>query len=71
MTTRPAVFDRQVLTFEVTRFLQALAECSQKVRSALRGRALEKPNYRRRLLRPCRDRPCGRAAEQRDEVAAL
>src|SRR4029450_12085834 len=34
--------------------------------------AAEKPNHRhRRLLRPRRDRPCRRTAEQRDELAAF
>jgi len=66
---RPAVFDRQVLTFDVACFFQALAECSQKMFSTFRGCAPEKSDDRHGLLRACRNRPRGRAAEQRNEIA--
>jgi hypothetical protein len=63
MTIRPAVFDRKVLTFEKTRFLQTFAECSQKVLGALRGRTSEKTDHRNRPpLRARRHRPCCRRA---------
>src|SRR5262252_8334287 len=68
------IFDRDVLTFDVTGFTQPLAECGQGSR-IVRGRcAVEKTDQRDRcLLRPRQDRPADgcRAAEQRDELAPL
>src|SRR5262249_22453097 len=73
LALRPAIFDRDVLTFDVTGFTQPLAECGQGSRIG-RGRcAVEKTDQRDRcLLRPRQDRPADgrRAAEQRDELAA-
>src|SRR5262249_25438866 len=73
LALRPAIFDRDVLTFDVTGFTQPLAECGQGSRIG-RGRcAVEKTDQRDRwLLRPRQDRPAdGRpAAEHWDELAA-
>jgi hypothetical protein len=68
-----AVFDRDVLTLNVTVVLETLAKCTQvKVVRIRRTRCgAEKPNHRHRWpLRLRRERPRGRAAEQRDELAA-
>src|SRR5437899_10720220 len=67
-TAPPAEFDCHVLAFDEARCFQAVAEGSDKVRK-WRGRsAAHEPNDRHRpLLRPRRERPCRRAAEQGDE----
>src|SRR5262249_32307482 len=62
-----------VLALDIAIILQALAKCGYhnvRQRARLAG---EKPDHRHRgLLRTRRERPRGRrAAEQRDEVAAL
>jgi len=63
---RRAVFDRDVLAFDEARFLQALTERGYEVRGIGERRTAEKPDHRhRRLLRPCRQRPCGRCAAER------
>src|SRR5262249_857240 len=67
---RPAVFDRQILTFDITGFLQSLAECTQKVCEELRRLAAEKPNHRYFcLLATRRDRPRCRALKYGYELA--
>src|SRR5205814_6662771 len=73
LTLRPAVFDHDVLTFEMTGCTKASAECLNK-RCEWSGRcAVEKTDHRhRRLLRARRERPRRRrTAEQRDELAAF
>src|SRR5262249_38410511 len=68
----PAVFDRHTASLDVASFLQATAERSQDIRIRPRQCAAEKPDYRyRRLLRARCEWPRSRAAEQRDERAAL
>src|SRR5262249_9682528 len=72
MALGPAVFDRHIPAFDEADFAQTLAERGHPRGVSARRFAVEKPDHRhRRLLRPCRDRPCGRAAEQRDEVALV
>src|SRR5262245_1406592 len=73
MCLRPPIIDLDVLAFDKARRAQALAESTQTDRIRIRADGREKPDYRhRRLLRVCRKRPRGcRAAEQRDELAAL
>src|SRR5437879_5366249 len=69
---RRTVFDQDVLALDEACFLQALAEGSHEVRGVSeRGVPQETNNRHRWLLRPCRERPCRRAAEQRDELATL
>src|SRR6516164_2380611 len=72
VTLRPAVFDRDVLAFDVAGFLQTLAERANEVRIRS-GRSAMKitDHWNNRSLRARRERPCGRAAEQRDERAPL
>src|SRR5262245_4956059 len=75
----PAVDARGLLQFTphrsvrhvlVAGFLQALTECGHHWHVAVRRCAVEEPDHRHcRLLRARRERPCRRAAEQRDELA--
>jgi hypothetical protein len=66
---RPPIFDAYVMPFDITGFLQALMECDSK-RIAITRAGIEVANHRhRRLLRPRRERPRGRAAEKRCELA--
>src|SRR5262245_30922560 len=68
---RPAILDRHVLAVYVAGFLQSLAKRGYVERILLRRCAVEEPDHRhRRLLRPRRQRPRGRAADQRDELAS-
>src|SRR5262245_63492735 len=65
------VLDRHVLALDVADFLEASTERSAKLRGAFRRAGGDESNDRhRRLLRVRRERPCCRAAEQRDERAA-
>src|SRR5262249_27147087 len=70
---RPAVFDRDRASFDPAEFAQPLHKSSGQL--ALRGRRsrAQESDGRQlpRRLRAHRERPCGRAAEQRDELAAL
>jgi hypothetical protein len=69
LTLRRSEFDRDVLALDEACFLQTLAERGHEMSERRERRVAEKPDYRhRRLLRACRERPCGRAAEQRDEL---
>ena len=56
----------------MTGFLQALAERGHHVRVRLGRRAAQESDHRHgRLLRAGGERPSGRAAEKRDELAAV
>jgi hypothetical protein len=67
----PAVDDDDVLALDIGGVFEALAKCAQAFREPVRRYAAEEPDDRhRRLLRARRQRPRGRAAEQRDELAA-
>jgi hypothetical protein len=60
-----------VLTFCEPSRCQTLTEARDHGRGHRKRRAAQKSNHRhRRLLRACRERPRGRAAEKRDELAA-
>src|SRR5262249_4487942 len=68
---RRAVFDHDVLALDEACFLEALAERGDEMRGIGERCATEKSNHWQ-LLRAHRQRPRGRrAAEQRDELAAL
>jgi len=72
LVLRPAIFDRQILAFDITSFFQALAEPAQAVWVVKVGRIdAEKPDHRHRwLLRACRERPSGcRADDKRNKIA--
>src|SRR5262245_59903533 len=71
LVLRPAILNRHILALDVAGFTKALAECGQISCTIDRRRAAEEPNHRHsRLLRARRERPCRRAAGQRDERAA-
>src|SRR5262249_48923463 len=71
---RPAIFDLDVLAFDISCLFQSLVERTQadRVSGQVRRCAAEEPDHwHRGLLRPRRDRPHDRAAEQRDELSAV
>src|SRR5262249_9137660 len=68
---RETVFNDDVLALDIARFFQALAKRRQDICILAGPPAVEKSDHgHRRLLRARRERPCSRAAEQRDELAA-
>src|SRR5262245_47631168 len=72
LTVSPAVFERDVLAFDVSGLLEALMKSAQIIREGLKRCRVQKSNHRhRRLLRDRLHRPRRRAAEQRDELAAF
>ena len=73
LALRPAEFQRDILPFLVTGFRETFAECGYLLRSRSGRAGIEKSDHRhRRLLRARSERPRShRAAEQRDELAAL
>jgi hypothetical protein len=69
----PAVLDRDGAALDPTEFAQPLHKGSNPIlpnRIRGRARAQEADCRHRRLLCPRRERPCRRAAEQGDELAA-
>src|SRR5262249_33840465 len=72
MTFRPAKCDHNILPLDKSNFAQFLLKGSDYA-SGFAGRAAaNKTNHRhRRLLRPRRERPRSRTANERDEIAAL
>src|SRR5262245_7194636 len=67
----PMVLDLHVLTLDVADFLEAFSKLSTNVHGAYRRTGANESNHRhRRLLCARRERPRGRATEQRDELAA-
>src|SRR5262249_53098261 len=66
----PAVFNGHILTLDEAGLLQALAERAQALCVHVGVIDAHKSNYWNcGLLRPRRERPRGRAAEERDELA--
>src|SRR6516164_9007411 len=62
---RPAMFDRDVLTLDVTDLVQATPERGCQGSERLRRLSIQESNHRhRRLLRARRERPRSRAAER-------
>src|SRR6516225_9624623 len=71
MAGQPVIFQAHVLAVDVTDLAYPIAECGPIACSVFGRRSIHDRNHRhRRLLRPRRERPCRRAAEQRDELAA-
>ena len=71
LKVRPTKFDRQISTFDIAIFLQALRERIGYIFRFARRPGAEIADRRRRPLLPARrERPSRRAAEQRDELAA-
>src|SRR6516225_4156693 len=69
----PVIFDRNVATFIPAEFAQPLHESGGPWFPGRWRGCTQKPDDREsaRLPCPCRERPRRRAAEQRDEIAAL
>src|SRR5262249_27796453 len=66
----PAIFDRNVLPFDVTGLGECFPERGHNVGPIGGGGGVDQSDHRhRRLLRTRRERPRRRAAEGRDEVA--
>src|SRR5262249_34793212 len=71
LVIRPSVFNRYILAFDKCGLVQAPMKCGHGLPGVTGRFALEESNDRHfRLLRARRERPSGRAAEQRDELAA-
>jgi hypothetical protein len=67
LALQPVIFDGDVLPFDVTGFMEAFTERCHITRADFRRPRMKKLGNRpRRLLRPRRERPSGRAAEKRD-----
>src|SRR5262249_7737065 len=67
-----AVFDGDAAPLDESRAVQALQEPGNDEAQIILRQAAQKSNHRhRRLLRARRERPCGRAAEKRHELAAF
>ena len=72
LALQPVILDRHVLALDVTGVAKAFAERCRKVRRGIGRPGVHESHHRQRpLLRPCRKRPRRRAAEKRDEIAAL
>src|SRR5262249_10659274 len=69
-TIGPTILASKIAPLSIPRISQAPPECGY-VGSVRRGAADKSDQWHRRLLRPCPERPCRRAAEQRDELAPL
>ena len=64
------ILDRHVLAFDVTGFVEALAERDGKARAGIgRPRSEKRDNRHRRLLCARGERPCRSTAENGDELA--
>src|SRR6516162_1194805 len=72
MAGQPVIFQAHVLAVDVTDLAYPIAKCGPIARSVFGRRSIHDRNHRhRRLLRPRRERPCRRSAEQRDELAPV
>src|SRR5262249_13945762 len=68
----PPIFDRHIPALVITGSTEAATECLHKVCCCAGRRGVHVANDgHSRLLRPRRERPCGRAAQQRDDLAPL
>src|SRR5262249_7835208 len=66
------VFDRHIAAVDITGFTQAATESGREIGSVILTERVEEPDHRHcRLLRPRRERPRSRAADERDELAAF
>src|SRR5262245_57404589 len=72
MAVQPVVLDHHVLALDCAGFVEAFTERGGNARGGIgRPNGDEADDRHRRLLRARRERPHCRAAEQRDELAAL
>src|SRR5262245_37663251 len=70
LTEHEPVFDCKVMTFDVAKVAKPAEQCLLKVRVG-GGGEITQTRRPRSLLRPRRERPRRRAADERDELAAL
>src|SRR5262245_39757534 len=64
------IFDQSIFALGITGFFQTLAECAQAVHVPVSRLDVQEPDHRQcRLLRPRRERPRCRAAQECNEVA--
>src|SRR5262245_45547820 len=69
---RPAIFDREIAAVDPAEIAHSLHEGGGPLALRRRAARSEQSDGRHlRLLRTRRTRPCGRAADQRDELPAL
>src|SRR5262249_55349428 len=69
---RPTIFDRDVAAVLITLFAQSPPKRCHHRHECIARSTIEKPDHRHRwLLRACRERPRGCAAEERDEVTSF
>src|SRR5262249_54040916 len=72
LTLCPAPFDCDISAFRIAGFVETLPKRGNGMRQTVRRLGIEKTDYwHHRLLRTRRERPCRRAAEERDELAAF
>src|SRR5258708_31229657 len=75
VSASPAIIDPNIAAFRPPEFLQPVSErgdtCLPFRIVGSRHQYTNAPRMIRRLLRPRRERPCGRNSEQRDERAPL
>jgi hypothetical protein len=72
LALQPVVLNSDVLSFDVTEFLETFTERGHITRSDFRSPRVKQLDHRRRLLlRARRERPGRRAAKQRDEPAPV
>src|SRR5262249_13365757 len=64
----PAVYNRHVLALDIAGLFETLPKIAQAIRERVRFRVEKPDDWHCRLLRPRRQRPRRRAAEQRDEL---
>ena len=66
---REAEFDRHIAAFDKTSFSQPFAKCGNNSYAQFGHTRVEEPDHRHRgLLGTCRQRPCHRAADERDQL---
>src|SRR5207342_874186 len=72
VTLGPAVFNKHIVTFDITSFIQAAVERGNHRCISFGRSAIDEPNHwHRRLLRPRRERPNGgSASNERDELTS-
>src|SRR5829696_8777490 len=66
---RPAIFDRDIATFDIAHIAEALAEAAQPARVLVGGGAAEEADHRYPLLRARRKQRRRRAGKSREDLA--
>jgi hypothetical protein len=72
LALRPAILDCQVPALDIAGFAQSIVKRAQSVAKQVGPFGAEHSDHRHRFLLPARrERPCRRAAEQRDEPSGI